>query len=65
MTILVISMSLLFGLCLYNSIQNVIYRESIERLQRTIDDLKKCNANLSKIIQEDIDAKRAFEADCG
>jgi len=65
MTILVISMSLLFGLCLYNSIQNVLYRESIERLQRTIDDLKKCNANLSKIIQEDIDAKRAFEADCG
>ena len=65
MTILVISMSLLFGLCLYNSIQNVLYRESIERLQRTIDDLKKCNANLSKIIQEDIDAKRVFEADCG
>ncbi len=65
MTILVISMSLLFGLCLYNSIQNVLYRESIERLQRTIDDLKKCNANLAKIIQEDIDAKRVFEADCG
>ncbi len=65
MTILVISMSLLFGLCLFNSIQNVLYRESIERLQRTIDDLKKCNANLSKIIQEDIDAKRVFEADCG
>ncbi len=65
MTILIISMSLLFGLCLYNSIQNVLYRESIERLQRTIDDLKKCNANLSKIIQEDIDAKRAFEENCG
>ncbi len=65
MTILVISMSLLFGLCLFNSIQNVLYRESIARLERTIDELRQANRNLSQIIQDDIQVKVDFEENCG
>ena len=63
--VFLISFSLIITICLYNLIQNVLYRESIARLERTIDDLRKCNANLSKIIQEDIQKKADFEADCG
>lgn len=63
--ILIISFSLIVSICLFNLIQNVLYRESITRLERTISELRKCNANLSKIIQEDIEKKAAFEADCG
>ena len=65
MTILVISMSLLFGLCLFNSIQNVLYRESIARLERTIEELRQANRNLSQIIQDDIQVKVDFEENCG
>ena len=64
MTVLVISMSLLFGLCLFNSIQNVLYRESIARLERTIDELRQANRNLSQIIQDDIQVKVDFEENC-
>jgi len=60
--ILIISFSLIVSICLFNLIQNVLYRESIIRLERTIEELRNCNANLSKIIQEDIEKKTASVA---
>ena len=63
--VFLISFSLIITICLYNLIQNVLYRESIARLERTIDELRQANRNLSEIIQEDIQKKADFEADCG
>tara|TARA_R100000152_G_C6704371_1_gene133212 strand:- start:145 stop:345 length:201 start_codon:yes stop_codon:yes gene_type:complete len=63
--VFLISFSLIITICLYNLIQNILYRESIARLERTIDELRQANRNLSEIIQEDIQKKADFEADCG
>lgn len=50
---------------LYLLFRMVEYRESIKRLQQTIDDLREANKNLANIIQEDIDKKSEFEDGCG
>ena len=63
--VFLISFSLIIIICLYNLIQNILYKESIARLERTIDELRQANRNLSEIIQEDIQKKADFEADCG
>jgi len=63
--ILIISFSLIVSICLFNLIQNVLYRESIARLERTIEELRIANRNLAQIIQDDLDKKAAFEAGCG
>ena len=63
--VFLISFSLIITICLYNLIQNILYRESIARLERTIDELRQANRNLSEIIQEDIQKKADYEADCG
>ena len=63
--ILIISFSLIVSICLFNLIQNVLYRESITRLERTIEELRIANRNLAQIIQDDLDKKAAFEAGCG
>jgi hypothetical protein len=63
--ILIISFSLIVSICLFNLFQNVLYRESIARLERTIEELRIANRNLAQIIQDDLDKKAAFEAGCG
>lgn len=63
--ILIISFSLIVSICLFNLIQNVLYRESIARLERTIEELRIANRNLAQIIQDDIDEKDSFERECG
>ena len=63
--VFLISFSLIIIICLYNLIQNILYKESIARLERTIDELRQANRNLSEIIQEDIQKKIDYEADCG
>ena len=52
-------------LSLYMVLCIVEYREAIKRLQRDLEHTKCANANLTKIIQEDLDKKAAFEAGCG
>ena len=52
-------------LSLYMVLCIVEYREAIKRLQRDLEHTKCANANLAKIIQDDIDRKNEFESDCG
>ena len=55
---LLISFSILFILSLYLFFKGVEYRESIKRLLEDIQELRKANLNLSKIIQEENDEKK-------
>lgn len=60
-----IFVAILIFFCLYLVIKNVEYRESIERLNKKVDELKEANQNLANIIQEDIEKKNLFEVGCG
>ena len=60
-----IFVAILIFFCLYLVIKNVEYRESIERLNKKVDELKEANQNLAIIIQEDIEKKNLFEVGCG
>lgn len=65
MGLFVISIGFSSLLSLYMVLCIVEYREAIKRLQRDLEHTKCANANLTKIIQEDLDKKAAFEAGCG
>ena len=52
-------------LSLYLLMCVVEYREAIRRLQRDLEQTRQANANLAKIIQDDIDIKNEFEVGCG
>jgi hypothetical protein len=52
-------------LSLYLLMCVVEYREAIRRLQRDLEQTRQANANLAKIIQDDIDRKNEFEVGCG
>ena len=55
---------ILFTFCLYSIFRSVEYRESIKRLSRDNQTLREANANLSKIIQEDLDKLIRYENEC-
>ena len=56
---------ILFTFCLYSIFRSVEYRESIKRLSRDNESLRQANANLSKIIQNDLDKLIRYENECG
>ena len=56
---------ILLTFCLYSIFRGVEYRESIKRLSRDNQSLRDANANLSKIIQEDLDKLIRYENECG
>ena len=62
---IIISFGIIVLFSLYLLFQGVEYRETIRRLQEDNKELRKCNQNLSNIIQEDIEKKNSFEINCG
>ena len=56
---------ILFTFCLYSIFLGVEYRESIKRLSKDNQTLREANANLSKIIQEDLNKLIRYENECG
>ena len=56
---------ILLTFCLYSIFRGVEYRESIKRLSKDNESLKKANANLCNIIQEDLDKLIRYENECG
>ena len=56
---------ILFTFCLYSIFRGVEYRESIKRLSKENQTLREANANLSKIIQEDLEKLTRYENECG
>ena len=62
---IIISFSIIVLFSLYLIFKGVEDRETISRLQEDNKELRKCNQNLSNIIQEDIEKKNSFEINCG
>ena len=62
---IIISFGIIVLFSLYLLFKGVEYRETIRRLQEDNKELRKCNQNLSNIIQEDIEKKNSFEINCG
>ena len=56
---------ILMTFCLYSIFRGVEYRESIKRLSKDNKTLREANANLSKIIQEDLNKLIRYENECG
>ena len=56
---------ILMTFCLYSIFRGVEYRESIKRLSRDNESLRQANANLSKIIQDDLEKLVRYENECG
>ena len=56
---------ILLTFCLYSIFRGVEYRESIKRLSRDNESLRQANANLSKIIQDDLEKLVRYENECG
>ena len=56
---------ILLTFCLYSIFRGVEYRESIKRLSKDNKTLREANANLSKIIQEDLNKLIRYENECG
>jgi len=65
MEVIVVVFIILLTFCLYSIFRGVEYRESIKRLSRDNKTLREANANLSKIIQEDLDKPIRYENECG
>ena len=56
---------ILLTFCLYSIFRGVEYRESIKRLSRDNEALRQANANLSEIIQNDLDKLIRYHNECG
>ena len=56
---------ILMTFCLYSIFRGVEYRESLKRLSRDNESLRQANANLSKIIQDDLEKLVRYENECG
>ena len=56
---------ILFTFCLYSMFRGVEYRKSISRLLKDNRNLQKANANLCKIIQDELDKVDRYENECG
>jgi len=65
MEVIVVVFIILLTFCLYSIFRGVEYRESIKRLSKDNESLRQANANLSGIIQKDLDRLIRYENECG
>ena len=64
MEVIVVVFIILLTFCLYSIFRGVEYRESIKRLSKDNESLRQANANLSGIIQRDLDRLIRHENEC-
>jgi len=65
MEVIVVVFIILLTFCLYSIFRGIEYRESIKRLSKDNESLREANANLSGIIQKDLDRLIRYENECG
>ncbi len=64
MEVILVVFTILLTFCLYSIFRGVEYRESIKRLSKDNESLRQANANLSGIIQRDLDRLIRHENEC-